>query len=229
MSDLLDDILSFFGFDSGAPVIPPAPYIPMPPVKPVKVEELPVSCLVLGIIKSLETEGEKWTMERHSNDHQYRLEHADTKLGIYWDALLEPKYRTIPSRTTTGETFNRRESELLDVAIREKWQRDAEASEAKRVAKHAETHRRFETLGCPPPVACPPIATVPSSPAPDVPPFRKTIKTIKINSTKNNRKLWALLHDADPVKRKAAEEATEAVLGRAALIGWIGRDPVALP
>ena len=166
MTSLLSDLLDWLGFKRGAPIIPnpPAPPELHPDmhliVPPTPVADLPVSCLVQGIVKSLETEREKWIMTNTYDSGvscgTSWLKHTDTKLCIYWLWDYEDdRGLRFPSYTSSNVTFNRRERDLVDTAINAKHKHDAAVANAKWDAENAALNRHFEDLGCPPPTLKP--------------------------------------------------------------------------
>lgn len=236
MKTLGDDLFGWWGFWRAKSDISMAPRwtsipltlarVDMPPCQPCKMEapspwpdpppappELPVSCLVLGIVKSIER-GDHWGFHSMSFRKSNRI-HQSGMMISYPDHLYgyDGSYHDEPPhKTSSGHVFNAKEARLIEDAFKAQSDRSTAAYVAEIERRNAETNRAFVELGC-----------APSQDA-GVPPYKDTVMPITIKDNDNNRRLWALLHDSDPVKRRAAEEATKEMMGRVALMGWTGRD-----
>lgn len=159
---------------------PPAPPLPpvkvrvdMPPVKPCKVTSIEpwpdppqVSCLVRGIVRSLETQPDEW-YNRHDHLNDVALKHRGRNVAIEYvapftfdDAVSKRPLGVSAAFGRIDYTFTPHEARVVQDAIDTmKVARDerrkleaAKLEEASRVWASAKL-REFEDLGCPTPTS----------------------------------------------------------------------------
>lgn len=147
ISAFLDE---YFVSKNKATKIPDIPNPPTPPeLTKEQIEAMPVSCLVLGLIKSIKENPEEWVMEYHSywrtfaNQNKiYRIAFEDNPERHALDTLL-------PVGNNLENSWNKREQFLLKEAIDNflKIQYEKFVNEQKeRIVKQ---NKYFEDLGCP--------------------------------------------------------------------------------
>jgi len=141
-----------------APLPEPDPHPDMHPiVPPVDVESLPVSCLVKGLVKSMDVDHDKWQeiigfryREGFANPVQLYSRFVMVEQTLTWDADKNDCLHVctyVPTKASNGYIFNVREKQLLVNAITLRHSRIAVKVEK----LQREQAKYFEDLGCPPP------------------------------------------------------------------------------
>lgn len=137
---------------------PPAPPLPpvkvrvdMPPVKPCKVTSIEpwpdppeVSCLVRGIVKSLDEESDAWSWNCCGN-----LESWSHGKGLRVRTWGDDQ----PLTTSSGYTLNAEEGRLVLQSMNARKQRVRDERDRMERERHVNSARYFEDLGCPTPTS----------------------------------------------------------------------------
>lgn len=116
-----------------------------------KIDELPVSCLVLGLIKSIKKDHKDWHMKV---DSYGRLFCNDIKSNSSYSINFEynskiPLDKCLPEYFSSDYKFNKKESLLLREAI-DNHQKKIIEEERKKLEKQNKNYTKyFEDLGCP--------------------------------------------------------------------------------
>jgi hypothetical protein len=128
------------------PLLPPSTKVhghlvevEIPPVQPpaINVESLPVSCLVKGIVKSIES-GERWHFIPTGYSKATRV-HTERGLSIYYPTQYYSGTCTpmlprlldcnLPENTSTGHFFNVREARMVEDAFVAREKLEAEKAQ----------------------------------------------------------------------------------------------------
>lgn len=177
MNLIIDDLLRLIGIKRGMPDCPPSTrvHVDMPPCQPCKMEApLPwpdpplestaplsesVSCLALGIVKSIES-GEVWDHGMSISYCKGSRVHQGSGMTIIYPihdcmsftskSVAYPDwFKDVPHSTSTDHVFNPREARLIEDAFIAQLKRDVEAYKRERDLKNAAANQRFIDLGCP--------------------------------------------------------------------------------
>lgn len=134
--------------------VPPAP--PSPSLEEVqaaekqRIDALPVSCLVLGLIASIQEEPENWSIS-----FSFGKSVSNIKNGMYISHEYDSYFRyqdtvdALPINTNTDYKFNQREQLLLKKVI-DKFEENRNNQFQKEANENvAKMKKYFEDLGCP--------------------------------------------------------------------------------
>jgi hypothetical protein len=157
MSTILSDIWEWLGFrqkpSAESPISPriqaiSTGSIPMDGPGPMAdVDSLPVSCLVLGIVKSMETEWDRWHAISDMESGPYSKGYRINARYMHISTLLNVRcHEDVPYDTDTEHVFNAKESRMIAKIVGEHRQRYRDEF----ARREREKGKYFENLGCPP-------------------------------------------------------------------------------